>query len=660
MRTSLFKFFSFFCCILVAACSSVDEKSSSVETPSQESLEFGTCVFSSNTPTEVSGKLHVYDAMARAAKYNSLKLANNMKNKVYSQNPNMTPQDVIDNVLNTPDEGGPIYNGVRVLDYALIYAGAYLSENQIQADELILQRSAQSLALAAIKTQGDIMIAEREIREINSLIKDEQKNLSALVSAYNSTGKLSAEEIEYKSGLETTLLRLPQIRESLVNEIVAYRQLVKNNREELELDGRKFYELDVFDARLTPEVYQRAALANRPEFQIPLARLSSLNFDKVVRYVNQTYDLDKSQELGGVGENSELYDEALQGRAAAAAKGLIDALVAYHAEVNKGENPRLRSKIFDELAAAVFVQIDLMYRVVQKADFDYQAVSKEIAAVTKDVNRLKNRSLAPLLKADLLNQKVKLITLKIKQNRIRAERTTALAALYFYAGYAPFGCSLLQSSVDEIAAVLKSGFNADRIRLLSMSLEQVENSKTLASSGKDKDIHWAQGDNWLEAVVEGENRSVKTRKKLDNTVSNPISLVPPLEPEKMSSERVSSGLSLEQNNSLKAEKKSILSVKSVMSDDILQPKGDFEPYTDKNANQFDYMQLGAYVDLENLEHDWARLSSAFPQLKNYQIIRQEAFIDGKNYTRLLLYSPKGGLMDLCNLLRKKHEQCFLK
>ena len=57
----------------------------------------------------------------------------------------------------------------------------------------------------------------------------------------------------------------------IIDDIIAYRQLVKNDNKKLELDGRKFYELDVFDKKLTPEIYQRAALENRVEFQLPLA-----------------------------------------------------------------------------------------------------------------------------------------------------------------------------------------------------------------------------------------------------------------------------------------------------------------------------------------------------------------------------------------------------
>lgn len=646
MRAFRFKLFSLLLGVAVAACSSVEEPVQADAAQAVNPLAFGACVFSSNTPTEVSGRLHVYDAMARAAKYNSLTLAQNMQKKIYSQNPNMSPRDIINNVLNTPDDGGAVYNGVRVLDYALMYAGAYLSENTGAADQLILQKSAQSLALAAIKTQGDIMIAEREIREINSLMKDEKKNLEALNSKYNNQGKLTAEEIEYKSTLEAALLKLPQMRESLVDEIISYRQLVKNDSEKLELDGRKFYELDVFDKKLTPEVYQRAALENRAEFKLPLAKLNDLRYSKVVQYVNLNYDTDKSQEIGGVNTNSELYDEALQGRASAAANALVDAIVAYHNEPSKEQNYRLKDKIFDELAASIFVQIDLMYQVVLKSDFDFQTTSKEISELSKEVNNLKNRSLNAALKADLLNKKIKLINLKIKQNRIRSERTTAMAALYFYAGYAPFNCTLLNSSPEDIAAVLKAGFNADRIRLLNAALNQVKVAGDVGSSAgeSDKEKGWAKGENWLEAVVEGKSTPASAARGESGKNAAPVSLLPAVEKDAVSKPKSSSRL-----------KKS-----KVLAEDAIQPKGDFEPYVHEEADDLQYMQLGAYVDKQNSEKDWARLSSSYPELKKYKLIYQKAVVDGKNYTRLMIYSPKGNLRALCNNLRRNHEECFLK
>ena len=653
MRRLWLKLFSCVCVAVLASCQSVDETPAPSTPSTPKTLAFGTCAFSSLTPTEVSGRLHVYDAMARAAKYNSLTLAQNMQKKIYSENPNMSPKDVIDTVVNTPDKGGAVYNGVRVLDYALMYAGVYLSENTAEADKLILQKSAQSLALAAVKTQGDVMTAEREIRDINSLEKAEQKNLAALNARYNNLGKLSAEELDYKTTIETSLLNLERMRDGLIDDIIAYRQLVKNDNKKLELDGRKFYELDVFDKKLTPEIYQRAALENRVEFQLPLAKLNTVNYAKIHRYANLTYDMDKSQELGGVDANSELYDEALQGRALSAANALIDALIAYHSEADKDKNARLRDKIFDELAASIFVQIDLMYQVVLKADVDFQTTSKEIAELSKEINRLKNRSLGPTLKADLLRDQVKLVSLKIKQNRIRAERTTAMAALYFYAGYAPFDCGVLNSSPEEIAAVLKSGFNADRIRLLTAAMEKVSAANDVSmTASRDDEKGWAQGENWLEEVVEG--ASLKASQVNQKSEASPYSLLPPVEKTASSYQKaVSSPQSVKTN--LKKLKAS-----AVLSEKDIQPKGNFEPYTHKDADELTYMQLGAYVYAQNSEEDWARLSKAYPALKNYKLVREKAVVDGKNYTRLLIYSPNGHLSKLCNELRQNHEECFLK
>ena len=54
------------------------------------------------------------------------------------------------------------------------------------------------------------------------------------------------------------------------------------------------------------------------------------------------------------------------------------------------------------------------------------------------------------------------------------------------------------------------------------------------------------------------------------------------------------------------------------------------------------------------------VSSTYPVLKKYKPIYQPAVVNGKNYTRLMVYSEKGQLSSLCNELRRNKEECFLK
>ena len=240
--------------LLLAGCTATPEKST--DAVENASVGGAHCVLMTSVPEEVDGKLNTYDAMARAAKYNAKPVSENMKQKIFSANPNLSPKDIIDNVLNNPAQGSELYNGIRVLDYAIMYAGAYLADSQQQADDLILQRSAQSLAVAAVKVQGDVWIANRKIREINRMLDQQNKDLLAFEAYYRTVGKLSEEEQSYRSSLDVAIRKLKETRESLIASTLEYRKLVKDKSESLELDGRRFYELDHFEASLSEELFE--------------------------------------------------------------------------------------------------------------------------------------------------------------------------------------------------------------------------------------------------------------------------------------------------------------------------------------------------------------------------------------------------------------------
>ena len=57
-------------------------------------------------PEPVKGKIDVYQSMARAAKYNVDAASISLSKKIYNQNPNLKPEDIIANVLNSNITGG--------------------------------------------------------------------------------------------------------------------------------------------------------------------------------------------------------------------------------------------------------------------------------------------------------------------------------------------------------------------------------------------------------------------------------------------------------------------------------------------------------------------------------------------------------------------------
>ena len=651
----------------ICACTQVEETKSF----QNENVPPQACSFSDTTPTEVNGALDVYVGVARAVKYNTLKLSDTMRQKIYTDNPNASPYDVIEKVLNAPDNGNAIYNGVRALDYAIMYASAYLAETPYAASDMIMQKSAQSLAVAAIKTHGDILSAEKVIRQINDLIQSEKKNLAALNAKYTRQGKLSDAEIDYKSTLEAALVQLPEIRENLVNEVIEYRQLVKTKKDKLRLDGRKFYELDVFDKNLTPEVYQRAALKSRPEFQSPEAKIRDYDFVAISRYIKYNYDADDSLDINGFEQNRQVYVEALEKQAAKAAKGLISAIVDYRRNQNPEDAFRLKEEIYDEMAAAIFVQIELMYRVVQVTTLDYDKTNRAIAALRKEIRLSDGHSLDLEQRGALLEKKITLIRYEVLLGRIKSERSTAIASLYFYAGYEPFICSLLSSSPQKIASTLKTGFTSDRIAILTKALEEARrnaDNQSLNSGGDAayaKNRHhekWAEGDNWLEEVVEGKNLSNDEKRWLADETT--------LTQKTSQSSDTQNLLAYDADNprysdiviSPRAQKssKTVLRKKDSMEKILSHPKGKFEPYVGEEPNRRKVLQLGAYIYPQNYDIDWKRLSTKYPRLKSYKPLKERAEVNGQMFNRLFIYSSEGNLRDLCNYLRQNHEECFLR
>lgn len=613
--------------MLLAACGTGSEPADKVV---QESVvPPRSCLLNEEAPEEVKGRMTVYDAMARSVKYNTGKLSDNLREKIYADNPGITPADIINNVLNEPFSGNSLYKGVRVLDYAIMYAGAYLAEDGIAASGMIMQKAGQSLATAAVKEHGDVLHAEDQIREINKLISREQKKLAALNETYRRQGKLSSEENEYKKTIEVALVKLPEMREALVDSVIEYRRLVRNKNDKLELSGRRFYELDNFDRRVTPEIYERAALLNRPEFKSIEAGLRNYDYVSISRYLAMKYDKNKSLLINGYKVSDQMYVKSVEEQSAQAAKALINAIIAFRQNKRPEDQFALRQKIYDELAAAIFMQIEVMYDVVQVAEGDYQQNAAQLAALKKEISRMKNQKLTYVQKGELLDKELKKINLEIMRDRIMSERMAAIAGLYFYAGYQPFECLLLNGTPREIGNTLQAGFDNGRIKMFAAA-------ENLAKEEAKQDVRhiepvnkWAEGEDWLEKVVEN-----KTSAEDRQWEAVPV------------------------KNSVRSSRPKAVS--RPVKKTVLQPEGEFELYQGEEPDHRKIMQLGSFLEKSNIRPEWVRLKAKYPELNRFEPREDDVRMGGKLYHRLQIYSPQGGLMALCNKMRSEREQCILK
>lgn len=570
-----------------------------------DKIEVDELIFAQN-PEPVRGKLDVYASMARGVKYNVDVAAQEMNKKLFSQNQNMAPQDIIQNMMNVKSgRDNPLYDSLRALDYAVIYAMVNLSGSRSYIDSNIFVKTSQNLALASIKAHKGALFAARQLKEIARLTDKQQKKLNDINKKEERTGRLTPAELSYKKGLEVALLKLKEMYEAQAFAVAEYAHLVKAEPKELKLEGRTFYELDDLDKKLTVRAFQRSAFNNRSEFDIAKEMGRSYRFREVEYNLLKKYPEIERLNINGYDVEDEVYAENLEKRAYALALGLVKKTEAYK-KAKEGERDRLRVKAFDELGTAIFTQVEVAYNLVRLSEIDFGVVSKQAADLKKDIKQRERGRLSADAEISLLNDRIKLLALQNEQSQIAAEKALALRALYFYAGFSPLTRTLLKNEIKDIVVSLRASFNKDMVEMLAaVPVEEAYDEKV----GND----WAKKENWLEDLMENKPE------------------VPAAQPAVSAGPAVHAG-----------------------SDDI------FAPYADPAYDRKKVMQLGSYVERENADLEWKMLQELYPELrsKTPEVIRTR--INGQIFYRLVLHSESGGFLSLCNRLRGDRVQCLLR
>lgn len=570
-----------------------------------DKIEVDELIFAQN-PEPVRGKLDVYASMARGVKYNVDVAVQEMNKKLFSQNQNMAPQDIIQNMMNVKSgRDNPLYDSLRALDYAVIYAMVNLSGSRSYIDSNIFVKTSQNLALASIKAHKGALFAARQLKEIARLTDKQQKKLNDINKKEERTGRLTPAELSYKKGLEVALLKLKEMYEAQAFAVAEYAHLVKAEPKELKLEGRTFYELDDLDKKLTVRAFQRSAFNNRSEFDIAKEMGRSYRFREVEYNLLKKYPEIERLNINGYDVEDEVYAENLEKRAYALALGLVKKTEAYK-KAKAEERDRLRVKAFDELGTAIFTQVEVAYNLVRLSEIDFGVVSKQAADLKKDIKQRERGRLSADAEISLLNDRIKLLALQNEQSQIAAEKALALRALYFYAGFSPFTRTLLKNEIKDIVVSLRASFNKDMVEMLAaVPAEEAYDKKV----GND----WAKKENWLEDLMENKPE------------------VPAAQPAGSAGPAVHAG-----------------------ADDI------FAPYADPAYDRKKVMQLGSYVERENADLEWKMLQELYPELrsKTPEVIRTR--INGQIFYRLVLHSESGGFLSLCNRLRGDRVQCLLR
>ncbi len=549
----------------------------------------------------VKGRMNVYTSMARGVKYNVDVTKKNIHKKVFQDTENKSAADIIAGILPKSNGESPLYDAARKLDFAVIYAVSHLSGNQELIKSNIYAKSAQGLALAAIKMHKDALFADRKIRELDRQITAQQKQITLLNAKLARNGVLSEQDLEMKKGLEVAVLKLQQLRSYLQASVAEFAALVKADSKRLQVEGRHFYELEDFDKKNQLETFQNVALDNRSEFNVARAEVYNFNTQDVKRNAVNMYPETAALSLNGYDIKDPIYIDNLQKRAEKVAANLVAAVVAYEKAQKPEEKQPLKVKAFDELGVAVLVQVEIDYDMVRMADNDYTGAAAKVRELRKEVRETeRHRNLNAAEKLDLLGKRQALHDQELLQSQVEAERAMALRGLYFHAGLSPFNAKLVQASVGGLEESLKASFNKDMIEMLARA--EVK-QKELKKQGNV----WAKENNWLEVLIDEGG----PKEELPIDIPN-------------------------------------------------KPRGDFEPYAGEQYNKLKVMQLGSYRQRQNADIEWAMLQQLYPEFNQAKPKVESSVLNGKMIYRLILKSENGGFMEICNKLRADRIECILR
>lgn len=559
-----------------------------------------TISFTSIEPAK--GRLNVYTSMARGVKYNVDVAAKNIHKKVFDETSRKPADELIKDAGNF--QGGaenPLYNASRRLDYAILYAISHLTNDNSYINGNIYAKTAQNLALAAIKTHKDTLFAGRKIRELDRQISASQKQVESLNAKLSRNGVLNEDDLTYKKGLEVSLLKLRQLRGYLQAGIEEYAALIKADAQKVQVEGRHFYELEDFDKKNRLETFQNLALDSRSEFNIARQEVYNFKTQDVKRDAVQLYPITATLNLNGYDIKNPLYIDNLQERAEAIADNLAKAVTAYLKAEKTEQKQSLKAKAFNELGIAVLVQVELDYDMVRMADYDYNGAAAKVRELRKEIREIeRRRRMKTADKIELMEKKQAFYEQELLESQVAAERALALRALYFHAGLSPFKHKLIRSDVSGIEENLKISFNKDMIEMLARAEVKQKEQK------KQGNV-WAKENNWLEILID------EGGPEEDEPVTVPV-----------------------------------------------KTRGDFDPYIGEQYDKLKVMQLGSYRQRQNADTEWQMLQQLYPDFANMKPEVENSVSGGKNLYRLILKSETGGFLEICNKLRADKIECILR
>ena len=567
-------------------------------------LQTNELVFSGETE-KLPARVTPYTSMARAAKYNADTAVKNIIDRIYDEDEEA--EVTVDKLFNADMHEDKLYNALRALDFANVYAMSVLTDNKRYIENNLYAKSAQNLSSAAIRLHRLEILSESQIKEINRLSAQQEKIFKGLKQKYEREGYLTESEITYRKGLEVALNRLEKLKSELLFDHAEYMKLIQSSDESIKLEGKRFYELEDWDKRYTYDLFADAAVGNRREFALAKEELGSFNATKARRKAYVDYPPIARLDINGLTIDDNRYEQALLAKAENVAANLLKALRNYQSSPS---NELVKQRAFDELGAVVMTQVEISYHLVEKASYAYDANRYQISDLKAQIKELeKKKSLPDYEKVELLNMKVKLLQLEYDSANFIALRAAALRGLYYYAGLSPFDKSVLKEPIKEIEVILKKSFNQDIVVLLENAQKQ--------EKWDDGGNSWAHQDNWLDKLID----------------------------------QPQGGSDYAEEDRVVVPSKKQVATKPVVAESAPKPL---------NVEGKTIIQLGAYSDVENAYDDKKEILAAMSSLAQYDIYIEDAVVNGVTYHRMMFKPEPEKLQSLCNEIMAAGFDCMLR
>ncbi len=565
-----------FLTLLLNACSFFGEK---INVEQQNNLVFDGIAEKSATKSDV------YNSMARAAKYNVDAIANKMLKQIKEarQQPAATKAY---NVFYSESEqkNQTLDAALMSLDKAVLFGRSVISESLEENDANVYKNVSANLALSAIALHKKAMFADRNEEKIRKIISKEEKVIKQLEEKEEKLGALNDQQREYLQRLREVTNVFKEIYNRYAAWMQDYDTMTKNRNKNIKLEGRRFYEISDFDVNMPDEKLFAIAMEKNDVFKLAKKENVKLNLQRIMSENVDLYPYVQKMAINGYTVKDEPMMKQLQIRAKKASEKLLTSAMAYE----RFKNTENKNVVLNDLIQASLVQIATIKQGVIEADHMLKDILDAKKNLDDQIKKMeKNYRLQDMQKVELLHLKAQKFGLLAEESMWQSQRAILLRSLYFALGFNPLEKRTMFEEIAKISQKLIDVFNKD----VPLILKAYEKKEVLPL----KTQGWAEGDNWLENLME---EQAKVRKVYKSKKNN-------------------------------------------------------------NNNKESVLQLGAFEHEKNAQNIWKHLSNKYKALAQMEHKIVKSDVAGKLMNKLQVFAPRKFLHELCNEIKSGGDDCFV-